>query len=147
MILECIILQNIAKCVGFNQLVRMDSCILNVSCFFTLCFLPALQYVDVFGAYVTDCKRKTVRARGLTFHRLSELLPVLKCLVRRRHRVGGGAGEFRSGVIPKGRRGCCQFTCPVLPASLNIRIVFCPRTLNTGFTTEWNGEGIKGTSL
>lgn len=48
----------------------------------------------------------------------------VKCLVSRRHRVGGGAArEFRSGVTPEGRRGCCQSTCLVLPGSLIISVV------------------------
>lgn len=70
----------------------------------------------------------------------------VKCLVSRRHRVGGGAaGEFRSGVTPEGRRGCCLCTCPVLPGTLIISVVensFLPEDAKhwLHYGVNWRGD-------
>lgn len=103
---------------------------------------PALEYID-FVALPWQEHSQSERSH------LSQPLwapGCVKCLVSRRHRVGGGAaGEFRSGVTPEGRRGCCQCTCPVLPGSLIISAVencFLPEDAKhwLHYGVNWRGD-------
>lgn len=95
--------------------------------------------------------RDTVRVRDLTFDTLSELQAAWSALsVDVTVSVAEQQGSFGRVSLPKEEEGvaCVPVRCYLVPLLFQLsKIVFFPRTLNTGFTTEWTGEGIKGTSL
>lgn len=95
--------------------------------------------------------RNTVRVRDLTFHSLSELQAAWSALsVDVTVSVAEQQGSFGRVSLPKEEEGVASVPvrCYLVPLLFQLsKIVFFPRTLNAGFTTEWTGEGIKGTSL
>lgn len=95
--------------------------------------------------------RNTVRVRDLTFHTLSELQAAWSALsIDVTVSVAEQQGSFGRVSLPKEEEGVASVPvrCYLVPLLFQLsNIVFFPRTLNAGFTTEWTGEGIKGTSL